>query len=192
MICICFGSIFLLFSLCFIYCENVQAEEKDETSYIITAKDDIAYQELIEEYQDQLNELVSGDMEKDGVLVISTEENDMQQLKADVRVESVEEDILVRGCSENTRDNKNIEWNLDAINVVPNNEIQSDSKIKVAIIDSGIDYNEDIDVKERKNFISGQDNVSVLYEDSTGHGTGIAGLWQQKIMILELQELILI
>lgn len=54
------------------------------------------------------------------------------------------------------------------------------SKVTVAIIDSGIDYSQDIEVSKRKNFIPGEDEVSILYEDSTGHGTSIAGMIAAK------------
>lgn len=51
---------------------------------------------------------------------------------------------------------------------------ESQEKVKVAILDSGIDFSENINVVERKNFMD--DEVSPLYEDNTGHGTAIAGI----------------
>jgi len=55
-----------------------------------------------------------------------------------------------------------------------------ENKVKVAIIDSGIDYSEDITVYERKNFVPGEDEVSILYEDASGHGTSVAGIIAAK------------
>ncbi|MDE7327561.1 MAG: S8 family peptidase [Lachnospiraceae bacterium] len=52
--------------------------------------------------------------------------------------------------------------------------------VKVAILDSGVDYTEDIDVYMRKNFIPGEDNISVIYEDISGHGTSVAGIIAAK------------
>lgn len=90
------------------------------------------------------------------------------------------------------------EWNFDMINskiltVTP--DITSDitsgsaievnsvtgSAIKVAVIDSGVDWSEDIDVYCRKDFISDDnDEMFVLFEDIYGHGTSVAGIIAAK------------
>ncbi len=180
MIYICFGSIFLSFSFCFVYCENVQAEEKDETSYIVTVKDEVALKELKKEYTTSIEQLLCDDIEEDKLFVISATEEEAMHLQEDNRVEAVEEDIVVYGCGENTVTTSSIEWNLDIINVKNSESVQNGEKIKVAMLDSGVDDCEDIDVRERVNFIPGQDEVFALYEDSTGHGTCIAGILAGK------------
>ncbi|MDE6874399.1 MAG: S8 family peptidase [Lachnospiraceae bacterium] len=52
--------------------------------------------------------------------------------------------------------------------------------VKVAILDSGVDYTSDIDVYMRKNFVPGEDDISVIYEDISGHGTSVAGIIAAK------------
>lgn len=54
-------------------------------------------------------------------------------------------------------------------------DISSEQQVKVAIIDSGVNFSTDIEVAVRRNFIP-NDDVNVLYEDPTGHGTAIAGI----------------
>lgn len=71
------------------------------------------------------------------------------------------------------------EWNIQAVQADGVSET-STQKVKVAILDSGIDYTGDIDVKMRKNFIPGQDTVYAIYEDSVGHGTNVAGIIAAK------------
>ena len=52
---------------------------------------------------------------------------------------------------------------------------ETEGKVKVAIIDSGVNYSEDINVVVRKNFIE-DDECSALYEDFCDHGTSVAGI----------------
>ena len=64
-------------------------------------------------------------------------------------------------------------WNQKMIQTVATE--QTEKTVRVAIIDSGINYSSDIEVALRKNFIE-DDECNVLYEDMSGHGTAIAGL----------------
>lgn len=68
-------------------------------------------------------------------------------------------------------------WNLDMINVgkyVKKNKYKEE--IKVAILDSGIDPTCDLPIGEHVNLVPGEENVSVRFEDTTGHGTAVAGI----------------
>ncbi len=76
-------------------------------------------------------------------------------------------------------DEMNPQWNLKTVNVIKD-ESPKGQKVKVAIIDSGIDYTSDIDVYLRKNFIPGENEISILYEDICGHGTSVAGIIAAK------------
>lgn len=64
-------------------------------------------------------------------------------------------------------------WNQKMIHA--ENVTSGEQKVKIALIDSGVNYSSDIFVKERMNFIE-EDECSVLYEDFSGHGTAIAGI----------------
>lgn len=50
------------------------------------------------------------------------------------------------------------------------------NRIKVALIDSGVDLFEDIEVEEYINLIPGEEEVLPLFWDTSGHGTSIAGV----------------
>lgn len=72
--------------------------------------------------------------------------------------------------------NTEILWNLRIIGADAQDvHSQVHKKVKVAIIDSGVDYLDNIDVKERINLIPDTE-VSPLFEDYTGHGTAIASI----------------
>ena len=67
-------------------------------------------------------------------------------------------------------------WNLQMIQAgTAKSPEESARKIKVAVIDSGINFSTDLPVAVRKNFIPG-DEPKVLYEDISGHGTAVAGI----------------
>ena len=68
------------------------------------------------------------------------------------------------------------QWNLKAIEVdeVSKEDTTSLKKVKIAVLDSGVDYSEDVNVVERKDFLG--EDISPLYEDGTGHGTAVAAV----------------
>ena len=72
--------------------------------------------------------------------------------------------------------NKVCEWNIECINAQnAYADSKKCSKIKVAVLDSGLDFDEDIPFVEREDFL-GEEELSVMYQDYTGHGTCISGL----------------
>lgn len=89
----------------------------------------------------------------------------------------VEENFTIKGSSTEKTNRKNREklWNKKMIRVDDNHQ-DTKEQIKVALIDSGVDYSENINVKERINLIPEEENVSALYDDTNGHGTAIASI----------------
>lgn len=75
-------------------------------------------------------------------------------------------------------DIENRDWNMEMINadsdIVKEAQKHPKGTIRVALLDSGINYSDEVYVSERKNFVPGQDDYSELYEDVSGHGTAIA------------------
>lgn len=68
------------------------------------------------------------------------------------------------------------EWNIQCLNAGKSYEESRNLKrIKVAVLDSGLDYDEDIPYVERKDFL-GEEELHALYQDYTGHGTSVASL----------------
>ena len=81
---------------------------------------------------------------------------------------------------EGEQDLKVDQWNLRAIDCpenMPENEKQS--KIKVAVVDSGVNVHEGIEVEQRVD-LADEHHISVNFEDPNGHGTGIAGMINGK------------
>lgn len=90
-----------------------------------------------------------------------------------------EKKVQKKKVKENSVKDSEVEWNLQMVNT-ENASQETGRKIKLALIDSGVDYTDDIDVKLRKNFVPGHEEVSILYEDISGHGTSVAGILAAK------------
>lgn len=90
-----------------------------------------------------------------------------------------EKKVQKKKVKENSVKDSEVEWNLQMVNAEDASP-EAARKIKLALIDSGVDYTDDIDVKLRKNFVPGHEEVSVLYEDISGHGTSVAGILAAK------------
>lgn len=71
---------------------------------------------------------------------------------------------------------RRVEWNIKCLNAEKSYEESKNlKKIKVAILDSGLDYDEDLPAVEKKDFL-GEEELHPLYQDMTGHGTSVASL----------------
>ena len=178
------GIIAIMFvGMLFLENNTVKATGKDKKiEYIITARNKRACENIADEYRINMSEQEKSIMLNDSMVSLSADNDTIDNLAKDNQVVSIERDILVRASGGNIEKKPEIdEWNIDILNLpLQNNDSFAKEKIKVAIIDSGIDFTEDINVMERKNFVPGEDNVSVIYEDSTGHGTSIAGVIAAK------------
>ena len=73
---------------------------------------------------------------------------------------------------------ENRDWNMDMIHAndpeVAAAKRDAKRAIRVTMLDSGINFSKEVDVAERKNFVEGEDEMTALFEDGSGHGTAIA------------------
>ena len=69
------------------------------------------------------------------------------------------------------------DWNLQAINADEiNTNARSTAKVKVALLDSGVDIVNGVELAGWINLVEEEDYVMPVYQDLTGHGTGIASI----------------
>ncbi|WP_394921521.1 S8 family peptidase [uncultured Robinsoniella sp.] len=69
------------------------------------------------------------------------------------------------------------DWNIQAVNADGlNTNARSTQKVKVAILDSGVDIISGIELADWTNMVEEEDYVLPVYQDLTGHGTGIASI----------------
>ena len=105
-----------------------------------------------------------------------------ERLDKDERIEDVERDYMVYGCSDSIQNSENsssIQWNLDAMNISTNEQTTPKDKIKVELLDSGVSYVSALENVNRIDLTSENEvnNITeVLMDDNSGHGTALAGI----------------
>ena len=143
--------------------QNVASDIEDDYNVTYASNDNIELQE----------EPVNGPV----VLTADLSDKDVTILNNEEGVICIEEDVII---SKEIIEELSIEdivepisnsWNLDIINVEGSN---NQEKVKVAIIDSGVDLSDNLRIRERKNFRSEEFNA--IFEDTCGHGTSIASI----------------
>lgn len=159
---------------------NVKAKEQGEKKqiYMIQASSEEKLDEVEHKYSIAETSAVEN---TDSVSTIYLTTQEAKELNEKEKNLVVEKDKVMHGFGKKTNfDLTDEQWNLKMIHANEETETVVKDKIKVAIIDSGIDYSDDIQVAERKNFVPDEDKVSVLYEDGSGHGTSVAGIIAAK------------
>ena len=143
---------------------------RQDSKVLVVEKDEYVFGSMID-----INNFKDKDKDKD------------KDKNKDKKFKKIKKDKHNKKIKKRSSKNSNVEWNIqaikaDSVDTISGSAITVDlgSKVKVAIIDSGVDYTEDIDVYMRKNFIPGEDEVSIIYEDSCGHGTSVAGIIAAK------------
>ena len=173
------------------YMANETEEKSVTTDYIVVTNSGRALDEANKISNDS-EELLKINSKKT-ISKMTLDNNDLSQLKSIDGVTNVEKDIVLSGSSNdnvnsteetdvldylfkdvNTKDLN--QWNLESLGVDDIDTSPSGEKVKVELLDSGVSWSDDIDVKYRENLIEEDAGINPLYEDYSQHGTGMAGV----------------
>ena len=166
---------------------TVRAAAHKETAkdYIVNVADQHKLDKLAKEYDTvDHNESTAELLESSGCVSLELTDSQAQQLGQESGVVSVERDEMVSGCELDEADQiiqfAKEAWNIDAVNVEhgvsDKPKTAENSKKKIAVIDSGVDITEDIDVADRVDLLYAGEESSFLCCDMTGHGTAVASI----------------
>lgn len=155
-----------------------------ESEYIIVTKDKKSMKTVESKYNTMIDtqEQNTDFLKDENVLVSKMTAKEADIVNKDQKVVSVEKNTMVNASeTESTTAAKedqgtDSQWNLKSIHVDKAKDTATDEKVKVALLDSGIDYQEGLNVKERVNLIEDDNEFSPMFEDSSNHGTSIASL----------------
>ena len=173
------------------YMANETEEKSGTTDYIVVTNSGRALDEA-NKISNESEELLKINSKKT-ISKMTLGNNDLSQLKSIDGVTNVEKDIVLSGSSNdnansteetdvldylfkdvNTKDLN--QWNLESLGVDEIDTSPSGEKVKVELLDSGVSWSDDIDVKYRENLIEEDAGINPLYEDYSQHGTGMAGV----------------
>ena len=162
--------------------------------YVIVAKNEKAYNKVLNTIDEEVVENVEN-LADNNIIVAELSEQEAGKLNEDSNI-IVEEDLVLEASKVKPgskskkqlyeelekadrikKENTKSEWNLQAINV-DNVDINTnkEQKTKVAVLDSGVDFIAGVNLVETVNFVENEDNITVWYQDLTGHGTSIASV----------------
>ena len=145
--------------------------------YVVATKNSKSCENIAEKYDEKVKP-AEDILENNDIITMKLTSTEAEQIENEKGVLFVEEDIQFFGCGNDIKAEDISQWNLEAINL--QSAQMGDAKIKIALLDSGVAYTEDIDVKERVCFVPGEEEVNVLFEDGSGHGTSMAGMIAAK------------
>lgn len=104
-------------------------------------------------------------------------EHQAERLEQQSGVIAVSEDIILEGSGKKSKKKLSApakQWNLEAIGA--DNSEAKPTGVKIEVLDSGVSYTDDINIMAEVNLVPGEEEVSPMFVDANGHGTGIAGL----------------
>ena len=173
---------------------NFIADETDKknnaTDYIVVTKNEKALEEA-NEISNDCEELMKIS-NKDTISKMAIDTSELSQLNSIDGVVSVEKDIVLSGSTNDDTNSDEVDvldclfkevntnelnqWNLQSLGVDDEKSVSPSEKVKVELLDSGVSWSDDINVKYRENLIEDDIGINPLYEDYSQHGTGMAGV----------------
>ena len=173
---------------------NFIADETDKknnaTDYIVVTNNEKALEEA-NEISNDCEELMKIS-NKDTISKMAIDTSELSQLKSMDGVVSVEKDIVLSGSTNDDTNSDEVDvldclfkevntnelnqWNLQSLGVDDEKSVSPSEKVKVELLDSGVSWSDDINVKYRENLIEDDIGINPLYEDYSQHGTGMAGV----------------
>lgn len=166
--------------------ELISDGETIDGQYIVVTNDnlsdDIESSELTSEITNIDYKMYVVNLSADEVTNVSNDEN----------TTFFEEDFIISANSLNCYNNRytanryqslthpnqnDYEWNIQAINAETlSEEVDTQDKVKIAILDSGVDRVSNIDITDSVCLVPEESQITPMFEDITGHGTAIASI----------------
>lgn len=175
-----------------------RTQQKGKKDYIVKFKTKTAMKQSTKTYEEsaEINQNGEDKLEENKLVSLELSGKEAEQLETNQNVEFVEEDKEVSACGEKyfagkdkkkhkkveKRHKKNeskVEWNVQMIHA-ENKAKKSNNKVKIAILDSGVDWGNDIDLAYQTSLVPGEEEMTQMFMDGSGHGSSVASLIAAK------------
>lgn len=176
-------------------------KDKGKKAYLLKTKTKSDLSKIQKKYSpsDAINENGNGLLQDNKAVSVELSESQAKELKDDMGITFIEEDKvitasfkslqsknkstqIIKGKKAHKKKVKNVgkntssvEWNVRMINA-ENKAVKDSNRIKVAILDSGVDWGNDIDLAYQVSLVPGENNMTQIFMDGSGHGTSVASL----------------
>lgn len=173
----------LLFTITICPLEALAQTVSETKTYLVSTQSNQKYKKIAEKYEKYMSEANEGNeyLKDNNILSLELTKLQSEYIEFTNSSVSVEEDVILEGSSEDAESIYDVittpveQWNLDMIGADGLNS-PNDNNIKIAVIDTGVCASGDIPIAGRINLVPGEENVEPLYEDVSGHGTGVASI----------------
>lgn len=167
--------------------ELINATEKLQ-EYIITTEDVSTLNKIKKHYKENIvDDYKAYNVDNKVSVYAGLTENQRKSIEKSDGVINVEENAVFSACQSHkkhvvkrkkAKKSDALDWNMRMIGATSADlqDVGKDGTVKIAIMDSGVDVSEDVNVVERVNLVDDEKNIAPYYEDITGHGTSIAGI----------------
>lgn len=164
------------------------AKAEEKRKYVIVTESNDTMTDILEEYDGEMIQKKERNSSNQSIAISTMSEEEADKLEKQQDVLAVEPDVEVKASRvKNGRKKikkkikKNVSWNAEMINQHKYKEEtkNTNGKIKVAILDSGVDYANDIEIEKSINLVSDEE-ITPLFIDITGHGSSVAGVIAAK------------
>lgn len=150
-----------------------EAETLSENEHILI-EEDIMLCANTEAVKDASDSLTSEEEAPDSIAA-----KDYQQNKQEMKRRKMQQfEEIAEAEAEADTTEPEYEWNLQAVNADEASACAkaASKKVKVAVLDSGVDYVTGINLAGYTNLVEEEDYVVPIFQDLTGHGTGVASI----------------
>ena len=165
---------------------NVKAKEQGEKKqiYMIQASSEEKLEEILGKYGEvkTVSEEFQNELGHEDIATVSLSKREAEELEESNHIVTIEKDKKVTGSKIKKINRKKIdlEWNKKLIKSENNKNAIAKKKVKIAVIDSGVDWGNDIELEETITLVPGEEEMSPLFMDGSGHGNSVAGLIAAK------------
>lgn len=179
------------------FCKEAGAKKPlADQNYIVRTKSEAPLNKIKRNYSesDNINDNKQDLLEENNMISLELSESEAAELSADDNIEFIEEDAIVEGSTQknkvilnekkphkkqkevNKKNSSDHEWNVQMINADKIKKNKLKKKIKIALLDSGVDAGNDISLAYSISLVPGEEEMTKIFMDGSGHGSSVAGL----------------